>query len=87
MTTTVFVALMDREGLHDLGRIIPVEIEFEAEIDKSYGADADGNRGMLSKSLSILEENIEPGHIETLDSWQVEQILKDARSAFDRTIR
>lgn len=66
------------------GQSVPVEVFYATDIDRSYGEDADGNRGTLLIERIIIDHYIDPQFIKHLDSWQIERLIKDADAAFDR---
>jgi hypothetical protein len=78
--------LRDADG-NELGRQLTVFIDFMVDVDTSYGADADGNRGTTQVDAYILDLAIDPEDLkaEGLDSGHVERALADARAWFERT--
>lgn len=82
MQTIVIVDVKDEEG-YELGRTVPVVVEYTTHIDKSYGEDGDGRRGVLSIEHELLDVYIEPDHLIAFHSGQVEQVIRDARAAFE----
>lgn len=76
-STTMIVDITDEQG-EPIGRSVPVSIIYQVTIESAYGADADGNRGELRKEIEILDHYIAPGDLLTMDSGQVEQLIKDA---------
>lgn len=79
MTTTLGVELTNEDG-STAGRVIPVTIEYRVLVDKSYGADADGNRGEWREELEFLSHDINWCYLQTLNSLQVERLIKDAQA-------
>jgi hypothetical protein len=80
------VLLIDIETIdgEPTGRSVPVELEYHIEIDKSYGADADGNRGVYREEIFVDEKRISPQHLLTMMSDEVERALATAEAIFFR---
>ena len=85
-STYIYVDLVDQEG-YTKGRTIPVLVEYITDIDKSFGADADGAQGVLVASREILDVSIEHEHLLTMNSNDVEYCLDEARYIFSNRIR
>lgn len=82
----VYVDLVDAEG-YTKGRTVPVVIEYIVDVDKDFGADADGARGTVVVAREILDISIEHGHLLTMNSYDVEYCLDEARYIFSQRIR
>ncbi len=59
-----------------------VHIEYEVEIESSYGADADGNRGMYREETFITDKYIKPPFSDTLTKEDTDEILSMAEEKF-----
>lgn len=77
--TIVFVDVLNAYEC-PIGHTVPVEIEYIKDVEKSYGADADGQRGTMLVSIEIIEMAIDQVHLRSLTSAQVERILQDAEA-------
>lgn len=82
LSTTLIINVLDKEG-YATGRAVPVEIQYDLEVDKNYGADADGNRGIprvlsIPTKIDIPDEKMK----KSLLKEELEQVLADAESAF-----
>lgn len=75
---TFLVDVLDGDGF-ETGRVVPVEIAYVRSVDKSYGADADGRRGVERVEFEILDTSIAPQHFVGMRSDEVEQVLTSAR--------
>ena len=59
---------------------VPVELTVTYGREK-YGEDADGNRGEWRQVFEVEDAAIAVAHLMPLNSLQVEQVLRDARTA------
>lgn len=87
MTTghqTILVDVLNQADETETGQVVPVEVVYLKDVDKSYGEDADGQRGTTLVSYEVLDHYIDPCHLRSLTSWQVERLLKDADAALER---
>ena len=87
MTTghrTVLVDVLNQADESETGQVVPVGVVYLKDVDKSYGEDADGQRGTTLVSYEVLDHYIDPCHLRSLTSWQVERLLKDADAALER---
>jgi len=81
-TTTIRVALLDKEGNHT-GVHVPVHVKYTIDVDKNYGADADGNRGVKSIEYNILDVYYDPQEGDRrLLAEELVQVLADAEVLF-----
>lgn len=80
LSTVVLINVLDKEG-NTTGRTVPVEIEYDLEVDKNYGADADGNRG-IPRVVSIPTRIHVPDE-KSLLKEELEQVKADAEAAFE----
>ena len=83
LSTIIIINVLDKEG-YTTGRAVPVEIQYDLEIDNDYGADADGNRGVprvlsIPTKIDIPDEKMK----RSLLKEELEQVLADAKDAFD----
>ena len=76
---SVPVEVLDCEGV-SMDREVPVEVTVLYGKEK-YGEDADGNRGEWRTVFEVSDAAIAVDELMTLNSLQVEQILKDAEKA------
>ena len=81
MTATLMIDLVDAEG-HELGRTVPVFVDYITIVDKAYGSDADGRQGETRYEREVLDVYIEPEHLKALNSEQVEQVIAEAKEQF-----
>ena len=79
--TAFLVNLLDAEG-DETGRAVLVYIEYQVEVDWSYGEDADGQRGERRIEYTLLRSWIEPGDLRTLTDREASQVLADAERIF-----
>lgn len=87
MTTghqTVLVDVLNQADETETGQVVPVEVVYLKDVDKSYGEDADGQRGTTLVSYEVLDHYVDPCHLRSLTGWQVERLLKDATAALER---
>lgn len=56
-------------------RMVPVEVEYLLEVDKTHGADADGNRFIHLRSVTLWDAYINPSVLRHLTSAQVEEVI------------
>lgn len=80
----IWVDVLNRDET-ETGRDVPVAVCYGEHTESEYGADADGNRGVLLIERIVLDHYIDPQFIKGLDSWQVERLITDADEAFYRT--
>lgn len=66
---------------------IPVVVEYVTEIDRNYGADADGNRGTVLMSREILDASIDHEYLAYMTVGDVEYVLDQARFIFANRTR
>jgi hypothetical protein len=77
--TTFLVDVLDVEGYPE--KQVGVEVEYVTERDNSYGADADGRRGVVrEEAVEILDVFIPGATLLELTSANVEQVLRDVRA-------
>ena len=81
MTATLMIDLVDAEG-YELGRTVPVFVDYITTVDRAYGEDADGRQGEIRFDREILDVYIEAAHVKTLTSEQAEQVLDEALEQF-----
>jgi hypothetical protein len=81
--TTLYIDLTDAEG-EATGQTVPVVIEYVTTVDQDYGADADGHRGETRYEREVLDVWINPEHLNTLNSEQVERVLAEANAQFEQ---
>lgn len=79
--TTIFVDVLDQDEC-PTGQMVPVELCYLKDVDRSYGEDADGLRATTLVSYEILDHYIDPAHLAGLNSGQVERIIKDCDAIF-----
>lgn len=80
-STVLFVDLTDAYG-QALGRTIAVGVDYTAELDLHYGADADGHHGVTCIEYVYQDAYIDQKDLLNLNSNQVEQLLRDAQHQF-----
>lgn len=73
------VEVLDCEG-YSMNREVPVEVTVLYGKEK-YGEDADGNRGEWRNVFEVSDAAIAVNELMTLNSLQVEQLLRDAEKA------
>lgn len=79
--TVITVELTDACG-YPTGKSVPVWVDYCVEVDKDYGADADGARGSLRVEHSFLTAHIEPEDLKGLTAAEAEQALGEAETIF-----
>ena len=84
--TTIIVDLTDESG-EEIGRSVPVNVEYVNVVEGDYGADADGNRGTILLERIIVDLSIEVPDLMVMNSGQVERVLADAREIFAQRSR
>ena len=88
MTThreTITVELTDEE--RGTVRLIPIDVTYLIERDSSYGADADGRRGVTSEEIYILDTSIAHLDLRTISVQEVCYVVDLAiRTITERTI-
>lgn len=84
--TIINVDLTNEQG-EEIGRTIPVAVEYATHVDGSYGEDADGRRGTVLIEREILDLHIAVADLMTMNSAQVEQALTSAREIFSDRMR
>lgn len=82
LSRTLLIAVLDKDG-HETGRAVPVEIEYHLEVDRSYGADADGNNGISRVEYVIDSMDITGCSKGVLLKEEIVQILRDAKTEFN----
>jgi hypothetical protein len=80
--TCFTIEVLDRDG-QGTGREIDVYVEYFVEVDNSYGADADGNRGERRVFYSIERLDIDRWQVGTLLAEERAQVLRDAERKFN----
>lgn len=81
--TAFLVNVLDRDG-YETGRAVLVYLTYEMDVDASYGADADGNRGETRVEYEVLDCYVDKGDQNTLLAEEERQVLADARANFMR---
>ncbi len=79
--TTKEVDILDAEG-YATDRTALVHLLVSKVVDTNYGADADGNRGILLVEYEILDSWIEAEDLKKMNAAEAEQALKDAEAGF-----
>jgi hypothetical protein len=67
--------------------IIPVELTYVVEKDQSYGADADGRRGVTREEVYVWDQAIPYEHMKHLTLAQVEYVLDRAIKTVTEGVR
>ena len=80
-STVLMTDITDADG-EPIGRTVLVGIDYTTEVDLHYGADADGSNGVLRLEYVYQDAYIDPEDLMTMNSHQVEQLIRDAREAF-----
>ncbi len=78
---TLEVEILDAEGC-TTDRTVKVYLDVVKEVDYSYGADADGNRGITHTFYNILDVWIDHKDLKTLTLGEAQQAIKDAEAIF-----
>lgn len=82
-TTMLIVDVLDAEG-YETGRDVPVFVDFTTDVDRNYGADADGNRGALLVEYDVLRCWLEEADAARLTEAERKQVCQDAEANFYR---
>ena len=79
----VLVDVLDADG-EPTGRSVPVDVCYEVVRDSGYGADADGNRGIVTNWIEPTMIEIASGDLAGLTPAQIERVKEDAVSQVER---
>lgn len=74
--TTLNINVDDDYGDHLM--TVPITVTYLTEVDQSYGADADGRRGVRREEIHLLDAAIPLQYLVKLTSAQVEYLIDRA---------